>query len=232
MRGPRWITDLSEMANCYVEAIRTVQPNGPYRLGGWSFGGYVAFEMARRLRERGREVALLAVFDTVVDTLDVLAHQEPDEAEMLVKRFDMLPLTAGELRALDPGERLRYVIRLGQASGIIPAEFDLATAQRHLDVYKANAEALRHYRPGPYAGRVTLFRATRRKRTVSHALLGWEPLAAGGVEVLDVAGWHFNMMSRPAVEIVGRHLRACLDRVAGAAAAQEAGAVDPQPSVV
>jgi hypothetical protein len=40
------------------------------------------------------------------------------------------------------------------------------------------------------------------------------------------------MMSRPAVEIVGRHLRACLDRVAGAGAAQEAGAVDPQPSVV
>ena len=55
---------LESLAALYVDAIRTVQPAGPYRLGGWSLGGTIAFEMARQLRSRGEEVALLALFDS------------------------------------------------------------------------------------------------------------------------------------------------------------------------
>src|SRR5262249_52982882 len=61
--GQEPLDRLEEMAARYAEAIRTVQPEGPYHLGGWSLGGLVAFEMARQLTEQGYEVATLAVLD-------------------------------------------------------------------------------------------------------------------------------------------------------------------------
>lgn len=59
------LTRIEDMATHYIEALRTVQPKGPYFLGGWSFGGWVAFEMAQQLQKSGEEVALLAVLDTL-----------------------------------------------------------------------------------------------------------------------------------------------------------------------
>jgi thioesterase domain-containing protein/acyl carrier protein len=59
------LTSIEDMATDYIAALRTVQPKGPYFLGGWSFGGLVAFEMAQQLLAAGDEVALLAVLDTL-----------------------------------------------------------------------------------------------------------------------------------------------------------------------
>src|SRR5689334_25000388 len=52
------------MAETYLDSIRKIQPNGPYSLAGYSFGGLVAFEMACRLRSAGETVALLALLET------------------------------------------------------------------------------------------------------------------------------------------------------------------------
>ncbi|HWH09372.1 MAG TPA: amino acid adenylation domain-containing protein, partial [Candidatus Thermoplasmatota archaeon] len=62
---------LEDMARAYVDAIRTVQPRGPYRLGGWSLGGMIAYEMARRLEALGEEVALLALVEPGLPSRDV-----------------------------------------------------------------------------------------------------------------------------------------------------------------
>ena len=59
------LTRIEDMAADYIAALRTVQPQGPYFLGGWSFGGLVAFEMAQQLSAAGEEVAMLAVLDTL-----------------------------------------------------------------------------------------------------------------------------------------------------------------------
>jgi amino acid adenylation domain-containing protein len=64
------LTRIEDMATHYIEALRSVQPKGPYFLGGWSFGGWVAFEMAQQLHKSGEEVALLAVLDTVAPIKD------------------------------------------------------------------------------------------------------------------------------------------------------------------
>ncbi|MGI2902639.1 non-ribosomal peptide synthetase [Tolypothrix sp. VBCCA 56010] len=63
--GETPLTHIEDMAAHYIEALRKVQPKGPYYLGGWSFGGLVAFEMAQQLQKSGDEVALLAVLDTL-----------------------------------------------------------------------------------------------------------------------------------------------------------------------
>ncbi len=59
------LTRIEDMASHYIEALRKVQPQGPYFLGGWSFGSWVAFEIAKQLQKSGEEVALLAVLDTL-----------------------------------------------------------------------------------------------------------------------------------------------------------------------
>src|SRR5207247_2470137 len=58
---------IEEMAARYLSELRVAQPNGPYRLGGWSMGGVVAFEMAQQLTSLGQEVALLALVDSSAD---------------------------------------------------------------------------------------------------------------------------------------------------------------------
>ncbi|NHC34670.1 non-ribosomal peptide synthetase [Scytonema millei] len=59
------LTSIEEMATGYIEAVRQVQPHGPYQLGGWSFGGLVAYEMAQQLHQAGEQVSLLAILDTI-----------------------------------------------------------------------------------------------------------------------------------------------------------------------
>ncbi|MFN6483748.1 MULTISPECIES: amino acid adenylation domain-containing protein [unclassified Nostoc] len=63
--GETPLNRIENMASHYIKALRSVQPKGPYFIGGWSFGGWVAFEMAQQLQNSGEEVALLAVLDTV-----------------------------------------------------------------------------------------------------------------------------------------------------------------------
>ena len=65
--GPINHPDIPSMATYYLSEMRRVQPHGPYLLGGYSFGGFVAFEMAHRLYAAGEEVALLVLFDSLDD---------------------------------------------------------------------------------------------------------------------------------------------------------------------
>ncbi len=57
------LTRIEDMAKCYIEALQEVQPQGPYYLGGWSFGGIIAWEIAQQLQASGQEVSLLALID-------------------------------------------------------------------------------------------------------------------------------------------------------------------------
>jgi acyl carrier protein len=63
------LTRIKDMANHYINEIRTVLPEGPYLLGGYSLGGIVAFEMARQLEAQGQKIALLALLDTAPPTV-------------------------------------------------------------------------------------------------------------------------------------------------------------------
>ena len=63
-RPDRLPTDIRTTATAYLESVRAHQAEGPYRLLGYSFGGVLAYEMARQLREQGESVALVGILDT------------------------------------------------------------------------------------------------------------------------------------------------------------------------
>jgi thioesterase domain-containing protein len=211
-------TSVEEMAAHYISAMRDVQPDGPYLLGGWSMGAIVAYEMARQLVEQGREVALLALLDMWVIT--EAEKVEVDEALILVSIFGpYLHISLESLRNLDPDEQLAYVLHLARKENLVGSEVGPEQARLILDTFITNDRAAGRYVPKPYTGRVTLLRATEPRQYGNNyhnwdadPTLGWSDLAAGGVEVLPVPGSHDNIIIRPYVEAVARQLRDCIDK--------------------
>ncbi|MFP5285448.1 MAG: alpha/beta fold hydrolase, partial [Thermoanaerobaculia bacterium] len=76
--GGPLLDEVPAMAAAYLAELEAAAPNGPVLLGGWSFGGVVAFEMARQLRARGREVPLVLLLDSYA----------PSGADLLAERSD------------------------------------------------------------------------------------------------------------------------------------------------
>src|SRR6185503_2382423 len=106
-------TRIEEMAAHYLEAIRSVQPDGPYLLGGWSMGGVVAYEMAQQLAAQGQQVSLLALLDARPLTSAEAAAQW-DELTLLTNfardlglSVDSFELATDELAQLNSEELLR-----------------------------------------------------------------------------------------------------------------------------
>ncbi len=111
--------DFTAMAARYVEAIRTVQTEGPYHLGGWSLGGVIAFEMARQIVDSGDNVGTVALFDSWAPT--VLVRSTNDAQKVLAEEVAALGLFDGEdlIGGLDD---LAFV--LGQFPPEIVEDFD------------------------------------------------------------------------------------------------------------
>ena len=152
------------MAAEYVAAIRRVRPRGPYLLGGWSFGAFVAFEMARQLTEAGEEVPLLALLDpdspeqarrtADVEESVLLAHLAREQGLQAGRR---VALTADDLRPLDADARVERVLAALCDAGLAAGHIEVAWVRRLLAGYNARKRAVAAYQPRTYAGRVLLF---------------------------------------------------------------------------
>jgi thioesterase domain-containing protein len=213
------------MAAYYVNAVRGVQPEGPYLLGGWSLGGAVAFEMARQMREGGQEVALLALLDSPAPTD---SGAEIDEVELLAGMADDLGLhvSAEDLRGLDSDERLSFLLERGRTRQAVPLDYDLGQARRLLHVYKTNVRALRDYRPRPTPTRITLLRASETPAAgagldaphpfASDPALGWGALSTAPVEVRRVPGDHVSMLSEANVHALAAELASFIEEASAA----------------
>jgi thioesterase domain-containing protein/acyl carrier protein len=187
---------LEEMADLYLEAIREVQPEGPYRLAGWSMGGLVAWEMARRLVACGETVELLALIDT-------LAHgvPEPDAGDATLAAWfaaDLARTLGFEPADLDLGGRDSEEVLLGalamaRESDVLPPGLEIEDLRRLFALYRVNYRAMAAYEPGPYSGPVRLLHAASRNGHVDPAL-GWSALAAGGVTVEAIPGDHYSIL--------------------------------------
>lgn len=211
-------TRLEPMARHYLRLVKTVQPRGPYLLGGWSMGGVVAFEMARQLLTREEEVALL----TMVDSHAPAGSREQglSEASLLVGFALDLGLSpewvsaqSAQLEQFAPEEGLRYLLERAQQTGIMSPGMDLGQVCILYKVFRANVMAVGRYVPDVYPGAITLFRAKGSPGETSLVEdLGWQGLAAEGLTVHAVPGDHFTVIRMPQVEVVAETLNALIRR--------------------
>jgi thioesterase domain-containing protein len=197
--------------------MRHVQPQGPYRLGGWSMGGLVAFAMARQLAAEGQAPELLALIDTLPpETATAPATDEELVASFAQDMARLLGFNVGispeELRSLPEQEKLAHVVRLGHTAGLLPADFGLAQIEPLFATFAANLQASRAYAPEPYTGRLTLWVSEATAASCATALDAWSRLVPAGLGRTILPGDHYSLLRRPEVERLARELAAQLGR--------------------
>lgn len=192
---------VEDMAAGYLDEMKDVQPEGPYFLGGYSFGGLVAYEMAQLLRRAGDEVALLVLIDTVPRDTDAFAGPRTT-AERAQHHRDRLreggvKETVGYLRLVVERRRKRLRRRLHRRRGRgaiergepVPPKFRYHTMGGILD------RAAQAYTRQPYDGRLTVISTSGRSDAHHEA---WDELAIGGLEVIEVETAHKHIVKTDA----------------------------------
>ncbi|HEX6292099.1 MAG TPA: amino acid adenylation domain-containing protein, partial [Herpetosiphonaceae bacterium] len=204
---------LAAMVEEYLAAIRQTQPHGPYRLGGWSFGGVVAFAIASQLQQQGETIDLVAL----IDSSGPIAEAAPLDDLTLLTAFlrdlggllgTSLPITATELAPLPADERMAVVLERAHMEGVLPPDLDLRQLQRLAHVFAANLTLLAAYRPARTAPPVALLLAEATAQR-SDLMAEWRALTAVmtcGV----VSGTHYTLLRSPQVQAVADWLRAQL----------------------
>jgi len=195
------------LAEYYLQQLRSVQPQDPYRLGGWSMGGVIAFEMARQLAEKGERVQLLALIDSYAPQ----SIERPEHFDLLRMFVEDIEGTSGRSLgfSLDDLRQLSLEVLLERArvSELIPDELGLAELQGLFELYRANLEALLAYEPRTYAGKVTIFRSTAPDVDCAR---GWMPYAANR-DVFEIEGDHYSIINGPPVKLLAARLSELLN---------------------
>ncbi|RMH16882.1 MAG: amino acid adenylation domain-containing protein [Acidobacteria bacterium] len=208
--GEEPIGRIELMAERYVAALRGVQPEGPYRLGGSSMGGMIAYEMAQQLAGAGQEVSFLGMLDTAGP--GHMPERRVSDAEVVSLMVgDRLPLSLDELEPLSLDQQIERVLQEAERLSGLDFGLDPASARRMVRALKVHLEAMFAYRPQPYPGSIVFLRAAeRRPRDPRHPELAWIGLAAGGVEVHVVPGDHITMHHPPHLDVVAARLAKAL----------------------
>ena len=196
------------LAAHYVEAVRGVQPQGPYLLGGWSMGGVIAFEMAQQLAAHRQEVGLLVMLDVFAPSPG--NGELPDDATLMAlvardmgmvgESFQVAP---EDLRPLAGAEALEYVLEQGRAAHLVPPDVGVTQARVHFNRYKNNVRALSRYTPQVYPGRLTLLRAVDQPaKSSADPALDWGRWTTGDIEIQSIPGSHSTILQSPHVEVL------------------------------
>jgi thioesterase domain-containing protein/acyl carrier protein len=221
------LTSIEDMAAQYVEAIRGVDPHGPYQLAGYSAGGVIAIEMAQQLARSGARTSLLAM----VDTLAPIAARTgvPRWKKLWLMRHWSLQFLldrSSRRRKGREGDALyaQALERLARGEPLPPE-----LVEHHL--FRNFVDAQSRYTPAPYDGDVVLFKAAQAETQYLAAgpALGWDAHVRGAIRVVEVAGSHFTMMSEPGVSQLIEGLRAALGLPEPPASAVPAATVSRTP---
>ncbi len=206
---------IEELAALYVDEIRKAQPQGPYHVGGYSFGGVVALEIASQLRARRQEVALVAVFDSLIspELGGTFQHGEgsedqPTPTSRIQKRlrewrhslrevYVLWKIYMQLMRARSAACALLYRMYL-HLERPIPITLRSDYTRRCLRAMH------KRYEPKPHPGRITLFCTQYRRQK---AVEGWSEYAERGLDVHRVPGKHGNIFEQPHVQDLAAELR-------------------------
>ncbi len=209
------LTQVEEMVRHYIKAVRLIQPEGPYFLGGSSFGGTLAFEMAQQLQAQEQKVGLLALIDT--PGLGHLPVELNDDAEILAYMLELgygISVSLDALRQSDLEQQLDYCIEQikKQNKEEVP-DFELSHFRIALKQFKANSKAMHDYMPSIYLGKIVFFRAKERDAFLPHhPELAWIDLALEGTEVHIVPGNHITMNALPHVSFLAKRLKIAIEQ--------------------
>ena len=194
---------IEEMATYYISLMIAQNPNGPYNLSGYCFGGNVAYEMAQQLQAMGKKVDKLILFDTIALKYD----QKFSQLEKIKVRFNLI-LVKAKFVLNEPEESFRkkkkslerIVESIFAKMKLKPKSELINDSKNNLDtVIKNNIKILHKYNQVPYNGTIYFFRAKNRLFYVNDSkFYGWEPFVEK-VNLIHISGHHDNIFQKPEI---------------------------------
>ncbi|MFH8407068.1 amino acid adenylation domain-containing protein [Streptomyces sp. NPDC018019] len=233
--GTEPLSSVPELADSYLKAIRRVCPDGPYVIGGWSFGGFIAYEMTRRLRRTDPDALQGTV---LIDPIAVRQGERPDVADhSLLEWFfwELLWMERGGTApvislpdGLEEEAKFDFIVEHATEAGVLPAGSSRTTVRRLFRMFKAHWQAILSYQPEPGDEDLVLLRATAELPDILQPMHGaaqslhedptngWGALTTGRLQVVDVPGDHLVLLEEPHVSTVAQRVaEAMSDRLDG-----------------
>jgi thioesterase domain-containing protein len=215
-RTEPWTT-IESIASAMVDEIVQVQPRGPYYVCGYCFGGYLAYEVACQLAERGESIGLVALIDTILPSATF--------ERWIGRRLWGHAMRLWRLPWPEKGTYFRDRVRglwqriQGNVTDNMPVDdSDTPTARAIVRIREASEQAIEIYRPRPFGSRLVLLRADReedRDFFWFEPLDGWNPLARGEIDIYDLVCGHNEIFQQPHVKTLAEHLNRYLTEVSG-----------------
>jgi len=219
-----------DMAASYIKEMREVQPEGPYLLGGAGIGGFIALEVAQQFLAQGQKVGLLVIMDALhyvrgrrgdvpnsgtSKPRKTLAHYA-NRLVYYLKRGQLHRIIAGIIKTRIRRFYWRYIRRHYRR---YYRRFIYSSIARHINYIQSRVDYIHfvrrnislasiRYVPKVYTGRITFFLSEIRSDKPQNKFY---ELAAGGLDVYKMPGFHTSMLREPYVRAVAKQLRACLD---------------------
>jgi len=209
---------LEDMAAFYIQEIRNVQPEGPYLLGGYSFGGIVIYEIAQQLLKLGQNVAMLAIFDTTA----LGGRRRLPRHEQILKHWENFRTLGVSYATKKASTQLNFQtsrmqqfikkrIQINKNDSDKSAFFESRLRQ----IETLHLQTLENYQMQKYSGKISLFRSTIRPDNVGDRFdeaLGWRNFVQESFEIYDIPGGHHHMFEEPNVKVFAEQLNNCIDK--------------------
>ena len=222
---------VEEMAALYIHEMLQQNPDGPFALAGFSFGGLVAFEMAQQLKAMGKEVRMVALFDTYLSEkhknaplLATAYHAVSSGIKKVVDAAAVLSSKHAPYKlAFEKKKAKEKLVEIYQKTLWLKKKKHEKKSHMYY-IYKIKAklhQASEKYMPEKYDGDVILFRA-KLKTYYCHdyTYLGWKPFINGKIDIKDMEGEHESMFHPPNNKRFSEVLQQCLNEAFAPAAQQ------------
>jgi amino acid adenylation domain-containing protein len=189
------LNDVVEMAKKYIAEMKTIQSEGPYKLGGWSFGGIIAFEMAQQLEAIGDEVEDLYLIDSYFHSqgYDFEFASDTTLFEHFLKDLAYQAGKQSDIRKTSMPQMLEEAL----SSGLFPEGIEINTIQKILHVFRHNCIAYRSYKPAKKVSCLTSQFIAKDATYIGseQEAKKWMEWVAGELIPVEISGNHFTIFS-------------------------------------
>ena len=222
------LTTIEDMAAWYIDEIRKLQPEGPYSLCGYSYGGTIVFEMARLLKQTGQRVSVLIIIDHATPKSNY--YTVKFSLNLMINILRNIPYRAVDFLRLRPEQitaRLSRKVRnfvshlkrslaqkSGESYGLKATDLidEAGQFSEHVRrIIETNYNAIFIFNPLAYDGKVTLIRSRGGRLLCNHdPAMGWGQFARGGVDIHIIPGSHLSIFKEPYTHYLASEIEACI----------------------
>jgi amino acid adenylation domain-containing protein len=204
---------IEDMASYFIQSIKTIQSQGPYFLTGYSFGGIVAFDIARQLTEQGEKIAFLGLVDIRCPVIAELATPFREWIKIQLDRMQKMTLKQQFNYIYEKLSNPKSQVYRDEVVATL-SDLDIFTPEL-VKVLDCNVQAAKEYQPQIFAGKATLFWSEHQNWYIKkHPTLGWGDLVADGLDIQQIPGDHVTLMQEPHVRVLAEKLKSSIQEAA------------------